>query len=53
MNGCSSDHKSGKALNIEEILLVLSKLKELKSFGPVFVHCIASMERSPMICMDG
>tara|TARA_B100002019_G_C20788393_1_gene365497 strand:- start:50 stop:514 length:465 start_codon:yes stop_codon:yes gene_type:complete len=45
------DHKSGKVPNVEEILLVLNKLKELKSFGPVFVHCIASMERSPMICM--
>mgnify|MGYP001214281408 FL=1 len=30
---------------------MLSKLKKLISFGPVFVHCIASMERSPMICM--
>jgi len=45
------DHKSGKAPSINEILSVLSKLKKLISFGPVYVHCIASMERSPLICM--
>ena len=45
------DHKAGKAPCIEDILRVLGKLKKLTSYGPVYVHCIASMERSPLICM--
>ena len=26
-------------------------LTEIKLLGPVFVHCVASVERSPLICM--
>ena len=45
------DHRSGRAPNIEELNLALSTLKKLHSLGPVYVHCIASMERSPLICI--
>jgi len=26
-------------------------LRELRKEGPVFVHCVAAMERSPLVCM--
>ena len=29
----------------------LDMLEELKNFGPVYVHCVASKERSPLVCM--
>jgi len=45
------DHKTGKILScieLNESLVILSNL--LKS-GPVFVHCYAAVERSPLVCM--
>ena len=45
------DHKSGKFPTISEIYQTLDKLKELKKNGRVYVHCVASVERSPLICM--
>ena len=45
------DHKSGKlvkAFEIDEALIVLESLLKL---GPVFVHCFAGIERSPLICI--
>ncbi|WP_413404247.1 dual specificity protein phosphatase family protein [Synechococcus sp. MIT S9510] len=29
----------------------LTLLKSLQPEGPVFVHCVAAMERSPLVCM--
>ena len=26
-------------------------LGELREHGPVFVHCVAAMERSPLLCL--
>ena len=45
------DHKTGKYPTIEEINNALIALEHLKSSGPVYVHCIAAMERSPLVCM--
>lgn len=45
------DHKVGKDPTFSEIKIVLDILKDLFSFGPVFIHCVAAMERSPLICM--
>ena len=45
------DHKSGKFPTLSEIYQTLDKLKELKKNGIVYVHCVASVERSPLICM--
>jgi len=45
------DHKVSKKLTTEEILKTLDFLSGLLDEPPVFVHCIASMERSPLICI--
>ena len=45
------DHKVNKNLEKKDLLLALKILAELKVNGPVFVHCVASIERSPLICM--
>ena len=45
------DHKAGRYPTINELNKALIALEEIKSFGPVYVHCIAAMERSPLVCM--
>ena len=46
------DHKSGRLPKIEEINKTILFLEELIQKGPVFIHCVAAMERSPLICMS-
>ena len=45
------DHKYESQITLEELKLAVKILKELYELGPTFVHCIASMERSPLVCM--
>lgn len=45
------DHKANKIVTSDEILAALFILKNLKKDGPVFIHCVAAMERSPLICI--
>jgi hypothetical protein len=46
------DHRSGRSPEINELLQALDLLAELEvTYGPVFVHCVAAMERSPLVCM--
>ena len=45
------DHKSGRLATLDEINYALNSLKELITHGPVFIHCFAAMERSPLVCM--
>lgn len=45
------DHNYKRALLSSEILRALSSLKELKKHGPVYIHCKAGIERSPLICI--
>ena len=45
------DHKKNFYPTKSEILTTLNFLNDLKQLGPVFVHCVASVERSPLICM--
>ena len=45
------DHRSNKAPEPLQILNALERLKALTAVGPVFVHCVAAMERSPLICL--
>ena len=40
-----------RKMTLEEINLAVVKLSELISIGPVFVHCKAAVERSPLICI--
>lgn len=45
------DHKSGRAPSSFEMKSALEIIFELREYGPVFVHCVAAMERSPLVCM--
>ena len=43
------DHKFGRFLNIDEIKKAVFELEKLIKSGPVFMHCYAAAERSPLI----
>ena len=45
------DHRSQGALSIGQLEQALAALAELRSHGPVFVHCVAAIERSPLLCL--
>ena len=45
------DHKTGKFPTAEEINNVLVLIKKIINKGPLYVHCFAAVERSPLICM--
>jgi predicted protein tyrosine phosphatase len=45
------DHRSERLVQPEELAQALLLLDELRDSGPVFVHCVAAMERSPLVCL--
>ena len=45
------DHRSGRPPNQAEIQAAIDALATLRCEGPVYVHCLASMERSPLVCL--
>ena len=45
------DHRSDEVLTLHQLKHSLFALSKLRSHGPVFVHCVAAVERSPLICM--
>ncbi|WP_115120292.1 dual specificity protein phosphatase family protein [Synechococcus sp. UW105] len=46
------DHRSGRMPELSELIEALSLLEELQQqHGTVFVHCVAAMERSPLVCL--
>ena len=45
------DHKSGRYPSLDELVKVLDLIQSLKNNGPILVHCVAAMERSPLVCM--
>jgi protein-tyrosine phosphatase len=45
------DHRSDRLIAVADLLQALDVLTQLRQAGPVFVHCLASMERSPLVCM--
>ena len=46
------DHRSGRSPRLEELRHALSRLQQLhEAHGPVFVHCVAAVERSPLVCL--
>ena len=45
------DHRSPEVLCLQQLKSSLLALSELRQQGPVFVHCVAAVERSPLICM--
>ena len=45
------DHRAGRLPTMDELETALAHLAELQQHGPVFVHCVAAMERSPLVCL--
>ena len=43
------DHKFGRFSNVDEIKKAVFELEKLIKIGPVFMHCHAAAERSPLI----
>ena len=45
------DHRCSEPMTIGQLQQAMALLEELRSVGPVYVHCVAGVERSPMVCM--
>ncbi|WP_457767537.1 protein-tyrosine phosphatase family protein [Cyanobium sp. ULC082] len=45
------DHRSTHMVQPEELASALHLLAGLRTHGSVFVHCVAAMERSPLVCL--
>lgn len=45
------DHRSPQPLQVHQLQEALELLDGLRQKGPVFVHCLAAMERSPLLCL--
>lgn len=46
------DHRSGRLPQLIELKTALEQLFHMKQkHGAVYVHCVAAMERSPLVCM--
>ncbi len=45
------DHRAKRMPEPLELKNALDALSDLRKSGPVFVHCLAAMERSPLVCL--
>ena len=45
------DHRVHRDPTITEIERALEELKRIKQYGPIYVHCVAGVERSPLVCI--
>ena len=45
------DHRTGRLPEIGELEQALCLMRKLSQEGPLFVHCVAAVERSPLVCM--
>ena len=45
------DHRAQRLPELQELVEALALLEQLRAEGPVFVHCVAAMERSPLVCL--
>lgn len=45
------DHKTQKIIDLESVEEVLKAIEILEKEGPIFVHCVAAVERSPLVGM--
>jgi predicted protein tyrosine phosphatase len=45
------DHRAGRLPELAELEAGLEALAALQQQGPVYVHCVAAMERSPLVCL--
>jgi len=45
------DHRVAEAMRLEQLQQALALLAALQPSAPVYVHCVAGVERSPLVCM--
>ena len=45
------DHKSSRSPKLTQLKEALSLIKVNLKYGPIFIHCFAAVERSPLVCM--
>ena len=45
------DHRAERLPTLDELETALKHLADLLKHGPVFVHCVAAKERSPLVCL--
>lgn len=45
------DHRCGRLLSLEEIKASMACLGDLIRLGPVYLHCMAAVERSPLVAV--
>ena len=45
------DHRTNKLPDFREYEDVILEIEKLKKDGPVLIHCLYAIERSPMICL--
>lgn len=45
------DHRSSQILELHQLQAAIRHLDLLSQYGPVYVHCVAAMERSPLLCI--
>jgi protein-tyrosine phosphatase len=45
------DHRHDRLPDLAELQEALAMLESLRQHGPVYVHCVAAMERSPLVCL--
>ena len=45
------DHRVERLPKLAELEEALEALADLRATGPVYVHCVAAMERSPLVCL--
>ena len=45
------DHRAGRMPTTQELERALQNLRDLLKHGPMYVHCVAAMERSPLVCL--
>jgi len=45
------DHRQERLPDLAELQAALAALEALRQHGAVYVHCVAAMERSPLVCL--
>ena len=45
------DHKVNKEIELYEVKEIIQIIETLLSYGAIYIHCFAGVERSPLICM--
>ena len=45
------DHKVNKEIELYEVKEIIQIIETLLSYGAIYIHCFAGVERSPLVCM--